>query len=119
MDILIISIKNIFELSKYSEENRNKFEDIIKKFEDAFSNKKFHLIMIKQEQSNAEKYDFAFIEQYKSGKFQFILCQATRKKKHSQMMGYNSVKEDCYNFANFFSIFDNFQIKRYHFFFIF
>ena len=115
----IISIKNIFELSKYSEENRNKYEGIIKKFEDAFSNKKFHLIMIKQEQSNAEKYDFAFIEQYKSGKFQFILCQATRKKKPSQMMGYNSVKEDCYNFANFFSIFDNFQIKRYHFFFIF
>ena len=118
---LTIEINNIFNLSTYDdldEDRKIKFKDEINMFEEVFSNENFKLIMIKQKITNAKKYDLAFLQQYKKGKYQFILIQITRNKDKTDLFQYQQVNNDCYNFANFFSIFDNIEVKRYHFLFI-
>ena len=107
-------------MSQYDDEGqKNKFEDEIKKFEEIFSNKKLKLIMITQSNPNGKKYDIAFLHQYEDGKYQFILVQVTRRKEKKEMRQYTNVKCDCYSFANFFALFNDIRLKRYHFAFIF
>ena len=115
----IIEIHNIYYLSEYNDINEYNYKEEIKLFEEIFSDKKYNLIMITQKHSNGKKYDLAFIQKYKNGKYQFILLQITRKKNKGEMFQYNNVKLDCYNFANFFAIFDDIEVKRYHFLFVF
>ena len=115
----IIKIDSIIRLSQYSDETKDNYKKEIEKFEQFFSNKDSKLMMITQANDNAKKYDLAFVQKYKKGKFQFILSQITRKKHKSDMLQYNKVKPDCYNFSNFFSIFNDIEIKKYHFLFIF
>ena len=117
---ITIEIKSIYKLSQYDDEGqKNKFEDEIKKFEEIFSNKKMKLIMITQSNPNGKKYDIAFLHQYEDGKYQFILVQVTRRKEKKEMRQYTNVKCDCYSFANFFALFNDIRLKRYHFAFIF
>ena len=117
---ITIEIKSIYKLSQYDDEGqKNKFEDEIKKFEEIFSNKKLKLIMITQSNPNGKKYDIAFLHQYEDGKYQFILVQVTRRKEKKEMRQYTNVKCDCYSFANFFALFNDIRLKRYHFDFIF
>ena len=114
-----IEMDNIFRLSQYSDENKEKYEKEIGKLEKFFSDENSKLMMITQAHDNAKKYDLAFVQQYKRGKYQFILSQISRKKKIGQMFQYSKVKPDCYNFSNFFSVFNDIEIKKYHFIFIF
>ena len=116
----IIEINNIFNLSKYDdfdEKIKIKYKDEINLFEKIF-NEDYKLIMIKQSNPNSQRYDLAFLQKCKKGKYQFILIQITRNKEKKDLYQYQKVNNDCYNFANFFSIFDNIEIKRYHFLFI-
>ena len=115
----IIKIDNIIGLSQYSDETKDKYKNEIEKLEQFFSNEDKKLMMITQAHDNAKKYDLAFVQKYEKGKIQFILSQITRKKHKSDMFQYNKVKPDCYNFSNFFSIFNDIEIKKYHFLFIF
>ena len=118
---ITIEINNIFSLSEYNdldEDKKIKYKDEINEFEKIFSNNNFNLIMIKQKFSNSKRYDLAFLQKCKSQKYQFILIQITRNKEKKDLIQYQRVNNDCYNFANFFSIFDNIEVKRYHFLFI-
>ena len=115
---ITIELNDIFELSQYNK-NPNKFNDIIEKFEELFIKKDWNLAMITQEKSNAKKYDVAFIQQFEKGKFQFILSQITTKKDRREMLPYTTVKSDCYNFSDFFALFNGIEMDRYHFFFVF
>ena len=118
----IIEMDTIYDLSLYNvfeeeEKESKKYKDVINQLEKAFFQDK-KLIMIKQKNSNAKTYDLAFLQKYKKGKYQFILIQITRNKEKTELEKYKNVNSDCYNFANFFSIFDNIEVKKYHFLFI-
>ena len=113
-----IEIDSIYKLTEFDYGKKNKFNKEIEEFQKVLNNS-YNLIMITQMHSNAKKYDVAFIQKYKDGKYQFILGQITRNKPKSELYQYQCIKKDCYNFSNFFSIFNNIEVKRYHFIFIF
>ena len=117
----IIEIKSIYNLSLFNvfeeEEEKTKYKYEINQIEQAFI-QGYNLIMIKQTNTSAKRYDLAFLQKYKNGKYQFILIQITRNKGKTDLEQYHDVNSDCYKFANFFSIFDNIEVKRYHFLFI-
>ena len=116
-----VEIKSINDLIQYNDDDENtkeKYINIINKFENIFSNDNYKIIMITQKNSSAKKYDLAFLHQYKKGKYQLILIQITINKSKNDLLQYQDVISDCYNISNFFAIFDNIEIKRYHFLFI-
>lgn len=116
-----VEIKSLHDLIQYDDDNENtkeKYIDIINKFENIFSNNNYKIIMITQKNPSAKKYDLAFLHQYKKGKYQLILIQITINKSKNDLLQYQDVISDCYNISNFFAIFDNIEIKRYHFLFI-
>lgn len=115
----VIEIDAIYKLSEFKYNKRNEYDQYIKKFEKIFSSRDKKLIMIVQTIPNARRYDLAFLQQYKNGKYQFIISQITRNKSREEMLEYLKVNQDCYSFADFFSLFDNIEVKRYHFFFVF
>ena len=115
----IIEIDAIYKLREFKYNKRNEYDEYIKKFEKIFSSREKKLIMIVQTNPYAKPYDLAFLQQYKNGKYQFIISQITRNKSREEMLEYLKVNQDCYNFADFFSLFDNIEVRRYHFFFIF
>ena len=114
----IVILDEIFTLIEYTNRNDPKFEEIIKTFEEIFLSGKYNLIMIKQSKPNAKRYDLAFIQKYDERKYQIILVQITTRKDSKAIKQYLNVKTDCYNLANFFSLFDV-DINMYHFLFIF
>ena len=114
----IFEIDSIYKLRKYKYKKTYLSKEI-ELFEKIFSDKQLKLVMITQKHPNAKRYDVAFIHQYKKDKYQFILGQITRKKKKEEMEQYIKVKLDCYDFSDFFCIFNGVEVKKYHFIFIF
>ena len=115
----IIDIEDIYSLCEYKEQNYSKYEKVIELFEKLFSEENVNIIMIKQKKPNARRYDLAFLQKLSKGKYQLILAQITTRKDLKEMKQYTDVKYDCFNLANFFAIFKNVVIDRYHFLFIF
>ena len=116
---ITVQLGDIYCLTEYNDYNKKNYQKIIDTFNKIFSEGKNNLILIKQKKPNAKRYDLAFLQKYGKKKFQFILGQITTKKSKSDMIQYTEVKNDCYKFANFFSLFDDIFIDRFHFFFIF
>ena len=116
---IIIEIDEIYSLCEYTEKNYSKYEKVIELFNELFSEGKDNLIMIIQKKPNAKRYDLAFLQKISKGKYQLILVQITTKKEQKDMSQYTEVKCDCYNLANFFAIFNDIVVDRYHFMFIF
>ena len=115
----IIEVNSIYKISEFYDKNKNDYKDIIEQLEEIFSDENINLIMINQNDTNGKRYDLAFLQKYKKGKWQFILVQITRNKSTNEMLQYKDVDADCFNFGNFFTIFDGIEVKRYHFLFIF
>lgn len=107
----IIEVNSIMNFSKKkSLAEYNKFINI----------NNYNLIMIIQSNPCGEKYDMAFLQKIDSKTYQFILSQISRKKKKINMQKYKTVKNDSYNFANFFQDPNiNINVIQYHFIFIF
>ena len=106
-----IEVLNILNISKkkYNKSEISKFKEI----------EKYNLIIITQRQTNAARYDVAFLQKIRKNEFKFILCQITKgKKKSKQMEQYKSVREDCIKFSDFFSLI-NISVIYNHFFFVF
>ena len=117
-----ISINSIYKLTQYNNDDKNAkniYSEEIKTFQNVFNKEGINLIMVTQLNPSAKKYDIAFIQKYKDGKYQFIFGQITRYKPNTELYQYQCIKNDCYGFANFFLIFKNIEIKKYHFIFVF
>ena len=115
----VIEISDIYKLKDFSIKDLSKYKEEINLFKEVFEDETYNLIMIKQKNDNAKRYDLAFLQKYSKEKYQFILVQITRKKRKKDMFQYSEVKNDCYYFADFFSFFENITVERYHFFFVF